>query len=57
MAVLISFVRFSFSLPFTGKVPTFLGVTLFALMPNDTHDMNLPATVVNGIAHGFAVDG
>ena len=29
---------------------------MFALMPNGAHDMNLSATVVNGIAHGFAVD-
>ncbi len=34
----------------------FLGVALFALVPDGTHDMNLPATVINGIAHGFAVD-
>ena len=35
----------------------FLGVALFALVSNDTHDMNLPASIVNSIAHGFAVDG
>lgn len=29
---------------------------MFALMPNGAHDMNLSATVVNGIAHGFAIN-
>lgn len=35
----------------------FLGVTLLALVSYDTHDMNLPAAVVQGVAHGFSVDG
>jgi hypothetical protein len=35
----------------------FLGVTLLALVSHDTHDMNLPAAVVQGVAHGFSVDG
>jgi len=29
---------------------------LFTLVSNDTHDVGLPAIVVNGIAHGFSVD-
>ena len=33
-----------------------MGVTLLALMPYGTHDMNLSTVIVNSIAHGLAVD-
>ena len=30
---------------------------MLALVADDAHDVNLSAIVVNGITHGFAVDG
>ena len=56
MAVLISFVRLSSSLPPMGKEPTFLGVGNLTLMAYSTHDMGLVAFFINGAAHGFAVN-
>ena len=34
-----------------------MSVTLFALMPDGAHDVALSTTIINGIPHGFAVDG
>ena len=56
-AVLISLVRLTTSLD-TAIVPTFfLGVAGLGLMPDGAHDVDLMAVLVDGVAHGFPVNG
>lgn len=33
-----------------------MGVTVFALVANGAHDKGLPALLIDGVAHGLAVD-
>ena len=56
MAVLISLVRLASS-PWTGRVPTFFGVAVQALVTDGAHDVGLMTLLIEGIAHGLAVDG
>ncbi len=53
---MISLVRLTSSRLATGKAPTFLGVADFALMTDDAHHMRLMTLLVEGVAHGLAVD-
>lgn len=34
-----------------------MGVAGFRLVANDAHDVGLTALIVDGVAHGFAIDG
>src|SRR5437016_8752764 len=59
MAVLISLVRWllPFPCPLLARCPLFLGVASFALMTDDAHHMSLLTLLIQGVAHGLAVDG
>lgn len=39
-----------------GRLPTFLGITNFRVVPNDAHDMDLTTAFIDGVAHGLTVD-
>jgi hypothetical protein len=57
MAMLISLVCFSSSRSSTGRVPTFLGVTLLALVADHAHDVGLTTGLIQDVAQGFPIDG
>ena len=56
MAVLISLVRLTCWSDRAGYL-LFLGVASFALMTDYAHDVSLIALIVDGVAHGFSING